>query len=48
MRSAGWFLRRTIIGLVALTIFVTGGAWLLHASIEPETTDSVTISNSTN
>ena len=36
LRSLGWFLRRTAIGLLALTIFVTGGAWLLHSSIESE------------
>lgn len=43
MRSLGWFMRRAAIGIVALTIFVTGGAWLLHASIEPDTTDPITI-----
>lgn len=36
MRSVGWFMRRAALGLFALTIFVSGGAWLLHASIEPD------------
>jgi hypothetical protein len=48
LRSLGWFLRRAAIGIVALTIFVTGGAWLLHASIEPETAEPVTIQTSPN
>lgn len=43
LRSGAWFLRRALIGIVALTIFVTGGAWLLHASIEPESVDPITI-----
>jgi hypothetical protein len=38
MRSAGWFLRRTLIGVFALSVFVLSGAWLLHASIDPDTT----------
>lgn len=42
MRSGAWFLRRAAIGIVALTIFVTGGAWLLHASIEPDSADPAT------
>ncbi|HRK17565.1 MAG TPA: hypothetical protein PK970_01300 [Hyphomicrobiaceae bacterium] len=43
LRSVGWFVRRAMIGILALTIFVTGGAWLLHASIEPEQNTAVTI-----
>jgi hypothetical protein len=38
LRSAGWVLRRALFGLVALSIFVISGAWLLHASIEPDST----------
>ena len=34
LRSAGWLLRRALIGIVALTIFVISGAWLLYASID--------------
>ena len=36
LRSAGWFLKRTLLGLLALSIFVMGSAWLLYASIEPD------------
>jgi hypothetical protein len=36
LRSASWFVRRTLIGVVALSVFMLGGAWLLHASIEPD------------
>ena len=36
LRSAGWFVRRTLIGLFALSVFMLSGAWLLHASIEPD------------
>jgi hypothetical protein len=34
--SLGWALRRALIGLTILTIFVAGSALLLHASIEPD------------
>jgi hypothetical protein len=40
IRSARWFIRRTLIGVVALSVFMLGGAWLLHASIEPDGTQS--------
>jgi hypothetical protein len=36
LRSARWFLGRTLIGVVAVSVFMLGGAWLLHASIEPD------------
>jgi hypothetical protein len=36
LRSASWFVRRTLIGVFALSVFMMGGAWLLHASIEPD------------
>jgi hypothetical protein len=44
MRSASWFVRRALIGLFALSVFMLSGAWLLHASIEP---DGVTIAEPT-
>lgn len=36
LRSAGWVVRRALIGIFALSVFVLSGAWLLHASIEPD------------
>ena len=36
LRSAGWFIRRALIGVFALSVFVISGAWLLYASIEPD------------
>ena len=48
IRSAGWFIRRAVIGIFALTIFVTGGAWLLHASIEPDASQPVEQSEAAN
>ena len=38
LRSAGWVLRRALIGIFALSVFVLSGAWLLYASIEPDST----------
>jgi hypothetical protein len=38
LRSAGWFVRRALFGVIALSVFVLSGAWLLHASIEPDGT----------
>jgi hypothetical protein len=38
LRSMRWFLGRTLIGVFALSVFMFGGAWLLHASIEPDAT----------
>lgn len=35
MRSMGWVLRRAVLGMLALCVFVLGSAALLHASIEP-------------
>jgi len=46
IRSAGWFLRRALIGTFALSVFVLSGAWLLYASIEPDATASVEQSQS--
>jgi hypothetical protein len=46
LRSAGWFLRRTLIGVFALTVFVTSGALLLYASIEPDGTNAAEQSQS--
>jgi hypothetical protein len=43
MRSAAWFLRRTLLGLTLLSIFAFGGAFLLDATIEPDR-DGVTAS----
>lgn len=31
----GWALRRALLGIVILFVFVGGLAWLLHTSIEP-------------
>ena len=36
LRSAGWIIRRALIGMFALSVFAIGGALLLHASIEPD------------
>ena len=36
LRSTGWVLRRALIGIFALSVFVLSGAWLLYASIEPD------------
>ena len=30
-----WVVRRAAIGIIVLVGFVAGGAWLLHASIDP-------------
>lgn len=34
--SVGWFVRRTLIGIVILVIAVGGLAWLTHASIDQD------------
>jgi hypothetical protein len=36
LRPASWFVRRALFGVLALSVFMLGGAWLLHASIEPD------------
>lgn len=36
LRSASWFVRRALIGVFALSVFVLGSAWLLYASIDPK------------
>jgi hypothetical protein len=36
-RTAGWVVRRALIGLTLLGIFAIGGAALLHATIDPDT-----------
>ena len=36
LRPGIWFVRRALIGIVALTVFVAGGAMLLHASIDQD------------
>jgi hypothetical protein len=46
LRPASWFVRRTLIGVFALSVFMLGGAWLLHASIEPDGTASAEQSQS--
>jgi hypothetical protein len=46
LRSAAWFVRRTLIGVFAVSVFMLGGAWLLHASIEPDGTTSAEHSES--
>ena len=38
LRSAGWFLRRALLGVFALSVFVIGSAWLLYASIDQDET----------
>jgi type II secretory pathway component PulL len=40
LRSGGWVLRRALLGIFALSVFVLSGAMLLHASIEPEGTET--------
>ena len=35
LRSASWFVRRALLGIFALSVFVLGSAWLLYASIDP-------------
>ena len=34
VRSMGWVVRRTLLGLVVLIGIVVSGAWLLYASID--------------
>ena len=41
IRSSGWVLRRALLGIFALSVFVLSGAVLLHASIEPDSADKV-------
>lgn len=36
LRSGGWVIRRALIGLFALSVFVLTGACLMYASIEPD------------
>jgi hypothetical protein len=36
LASLGWALRRAGLGLLILLVMVVLGAWLLHASIDPE------------
>ena len=38
LRSAGWFVRRALLGMFALSVFVIGSAWLLYASIDQDDT----------
>jgi hypothetical protein len=38
-RGLGWVLRRSLLGIGMMVLFVAGGAWLLHASIEPQPTE---------
>jgi hypothetical protein len=33
--GVGWALRRALLGVVILFVFVAGAAWLLHNSIDP-------------
>lgn len=40
LRSRGWVLRRALLGVIALSVFVLSGAMLLDASIEPDETAS--------
>ena len=35
LRPASWFVRRALIGVFALSVFVLGSAWLLYAGIDP-------------
>ncbi len=41
LRSRSWVLRRALLGVIALSVFVLSGAVLLHASIEPDETASL-------
>lgn len=34
IRTAGWFIRRAVIGLLILTLSIAGSAALLYASID--------------
>lgn len=36
LRSMGWVVRRALLGIFALSVFVLSGAWLMYASIEPD------------
>ena len=40
LRSGGWVVRRALLGILALSVFVLSGAMLLHASIEPDGGDA--------
>jgi hypothetical protein len=46
-RPARSALLRAIVGLVILTLTVTGGAWLLHASIELDAANAAVTSAAT-
>ena len=34
--TLGWALRRALLAILILTVSVTGAAWLLYASIDPD------------
>lgn len=34
--TLGWALRRTLLAILILTVSVSGAAWLLYASIDPD------------
>ena len=36
LRSAGWIVRRALLGVFALSVFVIGSAWLLYAGIDTD------------
>lgn len=38
LRSASWFIRRTLFGVMAISVFVIGSACLLYAGIDPDDT----------
>ena len=38
LRSASWFVRRALLGVFALSVFVIASAWLLYASIDQDDT----------
>ena len=46
LRGLRWVIRQTLLGIVVLGGFVAGGAWLLHASIDPSSPESGSIEKS--
>ncbi len=44
--TLGWALKRTILGIVILTVVIGGAAWLTYATIDPdEVAASPSVSN---
>ena len=45
--TLGWALRRTLLGIVILVVFIAAAASLLYASIEPDEGDAPAATSST-